>query len=91
LLESEIPKAFQALGETLEGRGPKYLEFEVRRKDGLLASTWISTPSIIRDGAVIGAQVILRDIIEHKKTEEAIGTGSEHPKEQASSKRASSD
>jgi PAS domain S-box-containing protein len=86
-----IPKAFQALGETLEGRGPKYLEFEVRRKDGSLASTWISTSSIVRDGAVIGAQGILRDITERKKIEEAIGTGSEHLKEQTSSERASRD
>jgi PAS domain S-box-containing protein len=89
LPESEIPKAFQALSDTLQGRVPKYLEFEVRRKDGSLASTWISASSTVRDGAVIGAQAILRDITQRKLMEEAIRTDSDHLKEQTSSERAS--
>jgi PAS domain S-box-containing protein len=72
LPESEIPKALQALSQTLGGRVPEYVEFEVRRKDGSLASTWISASSIVRDGAVIGAQVILRDITERKRAEDMI-------------------
>jgi PAS domain S-box-containing protein len=47
LLESEIPKAFQSLREALQGRVPEYLEFELRRKDGSPASTWISASSIV--------------------------------------------
>ena len=72
LLESEIPKALQSLGEALEGRVPEHLEFEVRRKDGSLASTWISASPIVSDGVVIGAQAILRDITERKRAEEAL-------------------
>jgi PAS domain S-box-containing protein len=72
LPESEVPKAFQTLGEALQGKVPEYLEFEVRRKDGPLASTWISASPIVRDGVVIGAQAILRDITERKRAEEAL-------------------
>jgi PAS domain S-box-containing protein len=67
--ESDIPKASQALSGTLKGENVEGLQLGIRKKDGSLVDVEINASPIIRDGEVVGAQGIVRDITERKRAE----------------------
>lgn len=70
--EHDLRRAARALRATLAGNPPGILEFQVKRRDGTTASVEVNPRIIHQDGEVLGSILIIRDITERKKAEEAL-------------------
>jgi len=66
------PKSLAMLFQAKEGRPIPYFESVIKRKDGRLVPVESAGQAIIRNGKVVGIQIITRDISERKKAEEAL-------------------
>jgi PAS domain S-box-containing protein len=72
LPESEAFKATQAFMAVMNGESVRGLELELRRKDGSLAPVEMNGSPIIKDGKIVGVQVVIRDVTERKKMEQEL-------------------
>jgi len=70
--ESALIKGFQALARVVEGEAIKGLQVEMIRKDGTAALVEINVSPILKEGKVVGAQGIVRDITERTQAEEML-------------------
>ena len=68
----DLKKAWRDLRNTIEGRPPQVSEFQVFRKDGTKASVEVNSRLIKIDGRIKASILIIRDITERKKAEEAL-------------------
>jgi PAS domain S-box-containing protein len=68
----DLERAMQELRNTVSGRPPEILEFQVRRKDGTAAFVEVNSRPIQKDGEVTGSILIVRDITQRKKAEEEV-------------------
>ncbi len=66
----DLERAMQELRNTVSGRPPEILEFQVRRKDGIAAFVEVNSRPIQKDGEITGSILIVRDITQRKKAEE---------------------
>jgi PAS domain S-box-containing protein len=70
--ESDIHKVSTTLARAARGESVRELELRILRKDGTLAFVEVNGSPIVKDGRVVGAEGILRDISESKKMEEEL-------------------
>jgi PAS domain S-box-containing protein len=63
------PKSFEALQKAKKGKAIPYFESEIKRKDGEIVQVETGGQPILKDGNVVGVQIITRDITERKKIE----------------------
>jgi PAS domain S-box-containing protein len=68
----ELKKAWRDLRNTIKGKPPQVSEFEVFRRDGTKASVEVNSRLIKIDGQIRASILIIRDITERKKAEEAL-------------------
>lgn len=68
----DIPRFMEIFNSVIEKKSVSPIEFSYVRRDG--ASRWaeVHPGSLMKDGKVVGLQVIMRDITERKETEEAL-------------------
>jgi PAS domain S-box-containing protein len=71
------PKSFEALQKAKKGKTIPYFESEIKRKDGEIVQVETGGQPILRDGKVVGVQIITRDITERKKTENELKNNEE--------------
>jgi PAS domain S-box-containing protein len=71
------PKSFEALQKAKKGKAIPYFESEIKRKDGEIVQVETGGQPILRDGKVVGVQIITRDITERKKTENELKNNEE--------------
>jgi PAS domain S-box-containing protein len=70
--DSELPKLYDSLALIANGKNVERLETEMLRKDGSRISVEINGSPILREGRIVGALGILRDITARKQAEEAL-------------------
>jgi len=68
----DLNKAWRDLRNTIAGKPPQVSEFEVFRRDGTKASVEVNSRLIKIDGQPKASILIIRDITERKKAEEAL-------------------
>lgn len=66
---AELPKAFEILRRITAGEKISLSELQLLRSDGVPVVCEISATPIMRAGAVVGVQGVVRDISERKRTE----------------------
>jgi PAS domain S-box-containing protein len=71
IAEDSLPVAAARFPQTLSGQTGRPYELEIVRRDGARAVVEVSSSPIWREGRVAGVQVILRDITERKRAEQA--------------------
>src|SRR4030042_4641847 len=79
------PKSLAMLFQAKGGKPIPYFESVIKRKDGRLVPVESTGQAIIKNGKVVGLQIITRDISERKKTEEALRESMEGYRELAES------
>jgi PAS domain S-box-containing protein len=79
------PKSLAMLFQAKGGKPIPYFESVIKRKDGRLVSVESTGQAIIKNGKVVGLQIITRDISERKKIEEALRENMEGYRELAES------
>ena len=72
LPESEISKLTLLFNRLIDGENFQGVQTTVLKKDGLLAHVEINASPITKEGKVVGAQAILRDITERRMAEGAL-------------------
>jgi PAS domain S-box-containing protein len=72
LPESEAFKATQAFMAVMNGESIRGLELELRRKDGSLAPVEMNGSPLVKDGKIVGVQVVIRDVTERKRMEQEL-------------------
>ncbi|NQT11304.1 MAG: PAS domain S-box protein, partial [Planctomycetes bacterium] len=70
--ESELPRVYQAFEQVLSGDSYQSLEFDASKKDGSIMPVELSASPIKRNGQIIGAQGIIRDVSARKQKEEEL-------------------
>ncbi len=81
LPESEISKWTLLFNRLIDGENFEGVQTTVLKKDGLLAHVEINASPITKEGKVVGAQGILRDITERKRLEDELRKHAEHLEE----------
>lgn len=66
------PKSYKALQKAKKGEDIPYFESEIKRKDGKILQVETGGQPILKDGKIVGVQIITRDITERKNSEEKI-------------------
>ncbi len=72
LSTNDLEKATRALEDTIQGNPPDIIEFEAFRKDRTTAYVEVNPRFIKEDGEIKGSILIIRDITERKRAEEAL-------------------
>jgi PAS domain S-box-containing protein len=68
----DVERAAEGLRNTLQDQPPEILEFRVRRRDGTEAFVEVNSQVVKKDGKIQGSILIIRDITERKRAEEAL-------------------
>jgi PAS domain S-box-containing protein len=68
----DIPKTQEMFMSLMKGKSPSPVEFLYVRKDGTSRWAEVHPSLLVKDGNPVGAQVIMRDVTERKKAEEAL-------------------
>jgi len=66
------PKSYEAIQKVKKGEAIPYFESVIKRKDRKLIQVETGGQPILKDGKIVGVQIITRDITERKNTEEKI-------------------
>ncbi|MGB2808486.1 MAG: PAS domain S-box protein [Sedimentisphaerales bacterium] len=72
LVKSEIYRVSQRFAENFKGENLGIFQMEAMRKDGGRVFIELNSSPIVKDGAKIGIQGIIRDITERKNTEQSL-------------------
>jgi len=72
LLQSDLPKAFEAFSRITRGENDEGMEVRLRRKDGTIITVESNCSPIFEDGKLVGDQAIFRDITKRKEAEESL-------------------
>jgi PAS domain S-box-containing protein len=68
----EVPKALKALKKVLAGNPLKNFELNQKDKAGRIIQVEINVVPIYKEGKIVGAQGVMRNITERKRAEEAL-------------------
>jgi len=66
------PRSLMKLREALKGKQVPYFETAIKRKDSTIVPVESGGQAILKEGKVVGVQIIARDITERKQAEEAL-------------------
>jgi len=70
--ESELSRVNETFGQVLLGKSYRALEFDALAKDGSITPVELSASPVRKDGLIVGAQGIIRDVAERKRHEVAL-------------------